>query len=179
MKRESNTVSQQQSIGGVTRRALLAAGILGFGFSGLIDVLVLHLVFQWHHLLSGIYPMYTLEGLQTNIVADGVFSIAMLVIMCIGGGLLWQSERRHTHQLAVRPLAGAGIIGLGGFDLYDAIVDHAILGIHQPFSGAGRPLGIGGQYNIHWTVVSLLFIGAGYYIYRTASRPQKEKPGEA
>jgi uncharacterized membrane protein len=44
---------------GTTRRALLGAGIAGFGYSGLIDVLLLHLVFQWHHILSGIYTMST------------------------------------------------------------------------------------------------------------------------
>jgi len=38
-----------------SKRGLLAAGVVGFGFSGLVDVLVLHHVLQWHHLLSGIY----------------------------------------------------------------------------------------------------------------------------
>lgn len=55
------------------------------------------------------------------------------------------------------------MIGLGKFDLYDAIVDHAILGIHQPLSQ-------GGSYNPHWAVVSLLFIFAGVYIYQTIHR---------
>nr|WP_245800127.1 DUF2243 domain-containing protein [Haladaptatus litoreus] len=161
----------RETVDGVTRRALLAMGIVGFGFSGLIDVLVLHHVLQWHHLLSGIYPMNTLDGLRTNIRADGLFSIAMLTIMCIGGGLLWQSERRTDVPLAVRPLIGAAVIGLGVFDLYDAIVDHAILGLHQPLSQ-------GGYYNPHWIVVSLLIIVAGVYIYRTGTRTAVEKMGE-
>src|SRR6056297_2726959 len=71
---------------GVTLRALLAAGVFGFGFSGLVDVLVLHHVLQWHHLVSGIYPMDTLAGLRTNILADGLFSLAMLVLAGIGAG---------------------------------------------------------------------------------------------
>lgn len=58
----------------VTRRSLLAAGVFGFGFSGLIGVLVLHHILQWHHLISGIYSMDTVSGLQTNILADGLFS---------------------------------------------------------------------------------------------------------
>lgn len=153
----------RETVDGVTRRALLAAGVFGFGFSGLIDVLVIHLVLQWHHLVSGIYPTTTMDGLRTNLFADGLFSIGMLLIMGIGGGLLWQSERRTDSPLAVRPLAGTAVIGLGIFDLYDAIVDHAILGIHQPLSQ-------GGSYNPHWAVVSLLFIAAGVYIYRTGTR---------
>ncbi len=52
---------------GVSRRALIGAGVFGFGFSGLIDVLLIHHILQWHHLLSGIYPMNTLAGLRMNI----------------------------------------------------------------------------------------------------------------
>lgn len=147
----------------VTPRALLAAGVFGFGFSGLIDTLLLHLVLQWHHLVSGIYPMDTLDGLRTNIFADGLFSIGMLIVMGIGAGLVWQSERRTGAPLALRPIAGAAVIGLGAFDLYDAIVDHALLGLHQPLSQGGR-------YNPHWAVVSLLILGAGLYLYRTGTR---------
>ena len=156
---------------GATRRALLAAGIFGFGFSGLIDVLVLHLVLQWHHLVSGLYPQTTMNGLRTNILADGLFSIAMLVIMGIGAGLLWRAERRAVSPLPVRPVAGSVVIGLGVFDLYDALVDHILLGLHQPLSRGGR-------YNPHWIVVSLLIIGAGIYVYRTGSSEGRETPSE-
>lgn len=145
-----------------TRRALVAAGVFGVGFSGLIDVLVLHHVLQWHHLVSGIYPTNTVEGLRTNIFADGLFSIGMVVVMGVGAGLLWQSERRTDAPLAVRPLFGSALVGLGVFDLYDAVVDHAILGLHQPLSQGGR-------YNPHWIVVSLLFVAAGYLVYRSGT----------
>jgi uncharacterized membrane protein len=156
---------------GATRRALLAAGIFGFGFSGLIDVLVLHLVLQWHHLVSGFYPQTTMNGLRTNILADGLFSITMVVIMGIGCGLLWRAERRAASPLPVRPIAGSAVIGLGVFDLYDALVDHILLGLHQPLSQGGR-------YNPHWIVVSLLIIGAGVYVYRTGSSDGRETPSE-
>lgn len=169
MSGQSNTtVNQPDSV--VIRRGLLAAGVFGFGFSGLIDVLVLHHILQWHHLLSGLYPMNTLNGLQRNILADGIFSIGMLVIMGVGAGLLWQSERRTDVPLAVRPLAGAALIGLGVFDLYDAIVDHALLGLHQPMGSGGQPQSLGGRYNLHWLLVSLLFIAIGYYIYRAETQ---------
>ena len=147
---------------GVSRRALVGAGVFGFGFSGLIDVLLLHHILQWHHLLSGIYPMNTLAGLRTNIFADGWFSVGMVVIAGIGAGVVWRAERRTREPLAVRPIAGSAVMGLGVFDLYDAVVDHALLGLHQPLS-------MGGKYNPHWAVVSLLIIGVGAYIYRTAT----------
>ncbi|AQL44263.1 hypothetical protein BV210_16760 [Halorientalis sp. IM1011] len=156
----------------VTTRSLLGAGVFGFGFSGLIDVLVLHHVLQWHHLLSGLYPMHTLPGLRTNLRADGLFSIGMVLIAGVGAGLLWRAERRTTNPLAVRPVAGAALIGLGVFDVYDAVVDHALLGLHQPVGPGGTPLSLGGPYNPHWIAVSLLFVAAGYYVYRTGTRTE-------
>jgi len=145
------------------RRGVLAAGTFGFGFSALVDVLVLHHVLQWHHLLSGRYPMDTLAGLRTNLLADGLFSLVMLGVLLVGAGLLWRAERRTASPLPVRPLAGAALVGLGVFDLFDAVVDHLLLGLHQPLSQGGR-------YNVHWLVVSLLLTGAGYYVYRTGLR---------
>nr|WP_233752276.1 MULTISPECIES: DUF2243 domain-containing protein [Halostella] len=162
----------------MTRRALFAAGVFGFGFSGLIDVLVLHHVLQWHHLLSGIYPMDTLDGLRVNVFADGVFSIGMVIIAGTGAGLLWQAERRTAVPLAVRPLGGTAMIGLGVFDVFDAVVDHALLGLHQPVGQGGEPLSLGGQYNPHWIAVSLLFVGAGYYVYSTGMRNRDREAEE-
>ncbi|MFD1511767.1 DUF2243 domain-containing protein [Halomarina rubra] len=154
----------------MTRRAILAAGVFGFGFSGLIDVLILHHVLQWHHLVSGVYPTSTVSGLRTNVRADGLFSLGMVAIAGVGAGLLWRAERRATAPLPVRPLAGAALMGLGAFDVFDAVVDHALLGLHRPVGAGGSPLSLGGQYNPHWVVVSLLFVVAGYYVYRTGRR---------
>ena len=162
----------------VTRRGLLAAGVFGFGFSGLIDVLVLHHVLQWHHLVSGLYPMDTLSGLRINVFADGLFSLTMLVIAGVGAGLLWRAERRTVVPLAVRPVAGAAVIGLGVFDVFDAVVDHALLGLHRPVGPGGQPLSLGGRYNPHWIVVSLLFVAAGYYLYSTGIKRRRLNPDE-
>ena len=156
----------------VPRRGLFAAGIAGFGFSGLVDVLVLHHVLQWHHLLSGIYPMDTLAGLRTNLLADGLFSLAMLLVASVGAGLLWKVERRTTVPLAVRPVVGAGLVGLGLFDLFDVVVDHVLLGLHQPLSQ-------GGQYNPHWAAVSLLFIVAGYLLYQRSDASEARATSNA
>lgn len=144
-----------------TRRGLVAAGVFGFGFSGLIDVLVLHLVLQLHHLLSNVYPTGTMSGLRANLVADGLFSLGMLVIMSVGAGLLWRVERRTVDPLPVRPIAGAAVVGLGVFDLFDVVVDHTILGLHHATEGTS-------YYDPHWAVVSVLIIAAGVVIYRSS-----------
>lgn len=142
-----------------TTQGLLGAGILGFGFSGLVDVLVLHHVLQLHHLVSNVYDPATLSGLRANILADGLFSLAMLTLAGVGAGLVWTAERRASHPLRVKPLAGAAIFGLGLFDLFDVVVDHTLLGLHHATHGPGF-------YDPHWAVVSLLVVGAGAYLYR-------------
>jgi uncharacterized membrane protein len=142
---------------GYTER--LGAGIFGFGFSGLVDVLVLHHVLQVHHLVSNVYDPSTVSGLRTNILADGLFSLAMLTLAGVGAGLVWTAERRTTQPLRVKPLAGATVLGIGLFDLFDVVVDHTLLGLHHATHGPGF-------YDPHWTVVSLLVVGAGAYLYR-------------
>ncbi|MFC5970941.1 DUF2243 domain-containing protein [Halomarina salina] len=154
-----------------TTRALLGAGTFGFGFSGLVDVLLLHHVLQWHHLVSAVYSPSTMDGLRTNILADGLFSLAMVVIASVGAGLVWQAERRTSVPLAIRPVAGAAVVGLGLFDLFDVVVDHMLLGLHHA-------VGQGGRYDLHWAVVSLLIVAVGAYIYRT-STPGRDATDEA
>ena len=144
---------------GETRRALYAAGVFGFGFSGLIDVVVLHQVLGLHHLLSSVYDPTTLAGLRTNVVADGLFSVAMIAIAGVGAGLVWRAERRTAAPLPATPLAGAAVLGLGLFDLFDVVVNHTILGLHHATHGTSF-------YDPHWAVVSLLIMGGGWLILR-------------
>jgi len=131
----------------VSSRGLLGAGVFGFGFSGLFDVLLLHHVLQWHHLVSGYYPTTTVAGLRTNLLADGLFS------------------------LALRPLAGVAVVGLGAFDLFDVVVNHALLGAHHALSR-------GGAYDPYWAAVSLAVVGVGAYVYRTGVAG-RDRAGEA
>lgn len=135
-------------------RGLLAAGVAGFGFSGLLDVLVLHLVFQVHHLVSGVYDPDRLETLRVNVLADGLFSLAMLAVMLAGFAWIWRIERRDGPPLALTPLAGAGLVGLGTFDLFDVLVNHYALGLHHATHGPG-------EFDPLWAVVSVGFVGGG------------------
>jgi len=56
-----------------------ASGLLyGLGLGGFVDGIVLHQVFQWHHMVSdvGDYPTTTVAGLEVNTLADGFFHLA-------------------------------------------------------------------------------------------------------
>jgi uncharacterized membrane protein len=57
----------------VGRRVVAGGLVLGFGFGGLVDGIVLHQVLQWHDLISALEPTTSLEALERNLFWDGVF----------------------------------------------------------------------------------------------------------
>ncbi|MWG35222.1 DUF2243 domain-containing protein [Halomarina oriensis] len=145
---------------GRSTRALVGAGVFGFGVSALVDVLLLHHVLQWHHLVSARVSPNTVDGLRTNLLADGLFSLVMLAVAGVGVGLMWRAERRTAAPLAVRPLAGVVLVGVGLFDLFDVVVDHTLLGLHHALSQ-------GGTYDPYWALVSLGIVALGVLVYRS------------
>ena len=136
------------------RRLLVGSTTLGFGFGALLDVVVFHLILQWHHLLSGRIPTHSLDGLQANVYWDGIFSLTMIAIMLVGAGLLWQSVNRSSEPRSGVRVVGGIFVGVGLFNLLDGVVDHYLLGMHDVVHGTQA-------FNPHWVGASLLVLGAG------------------
>src|SRR5215207_950226 len=91
------------------QQAPKAPGLLmGVGFGGFVDGIVLHQIVQWHHMISstsGNSPR-SLVGLETNTVADGFFHLSTWIFVLLGVTLTvraWQSGklappwRSHRH----------------------------------------------------------------------------------
>jgi uncharacterized membrane protein len=64
----------------------LPAFVLGIGMGGFVDGIVLHQVFQWHHMLTdtGDHPADTVAGLEANTLADGLFHAGTWVLVAVG-----------------------------------------------------------------------------------------------
>ena len=89
-------------------RSFKVAGFLiGFGLGGFIDAIVLHMLLQWHHLVSGRVPMNTLVGLQRNVFWDGVLSAGMWLVIVVGLTVLWRS----VQQAPIVPLTTSAFVG--------------------------------------------------------------------
>ncbi|WP_224447900.1 DUF2243 domain-containing protein [Haloprofundus salilacus] len=157
-----------------TDRPLLRAGaVLGFGLGGLVDVLIFHLVLRTHHLISGWVPPTTPQALQLNLLADGAFSLLMLAIMAVGFGMLWKTAERPEVPWSAGLYAGAVVVGMAIFNLYDGIVDHYILEMHHVTQGLQPDV-----FDLLWLVGSVVLLVAGLLVVRAERKEDGTPPGD-
>ncbi|MEM4780325.1 MAG: DUF2243 domain-containing protein [Halalkalicoccus sp.] len=149
------------------RSLLLWGGVFGFGLGALIDVVIFHQILQTHHLLSGVYDPLTYDGLRTNVMFDGLFSLVMLAIALVGATMLWRTANRATRALSSLTVVGSALVGAGAFNVFDGVVNHYLLDIHNVVHGTEA-------WNPHWVVVSLLMLVAGLLVLWLAER--RERP---
>ncbi|HBL13522.1 MAG TPA: DUF2243 domain-containing protein [Cyanobacteria bacterium UBA11162] len=117
-------------------RLLIAAGILlGMGFAGFFDSIVLHQILQWHHMLTSIQPTTTIGNLELNTLWDGLFNIATYAMTLAGVVLLWRAGQRGDFVGASKMFSGSLLMGAGLFNVIEGLINHHILGIHHVKSG--------------------------------------------
>ncbi len=87
-----------------------------------IDEIVFHQLLHWHHFYDRSTP-------EVSLVSDGALHAAELMVLVAGFFLHADMRRRGTLD-AAHARAGA-FLGLGGFQLWDGIIDHKVLRTHQ------------------------------------------------
>jgi len=139
----STTATQHRVDATSTTPPKLPGFLLGIGFGGFIDGIVLHQIVQWHHMLTGTgdYPMTTLAGLETNTLADGFFHVSTWLFVAAGMVLAVRAWQRRELAPPWRAQLGMLAAGWGAFNLVEGIIDHHILGIHHVRDDLGAPLG--------------------------------------
>jgi uncharacterized membrane protein len=133
--------------------------LVGVGAGGFVDEVVFHQFLHWHHFWDG--------GTQGAALASDGFLHAV-VWTSIVAGLFWFADLRRR-EWRPAPWLGGVLLGAGGFQLFDGLVDHKLLRLHQVRYGV--PLW---PYDLAWDVpgVVLLLAGAGLLLRsrRTAAR---------
>lgn len=116
-----------------SRPPLLPSLLLGIGFGGFIDGIVLHQILQWHHMLSaeGCCPTSTVLGLEDNTLADGFFHVATWIALMAGTILAMRAWQRGELAPPWGAHVGGLLIGWGGFNLVEGLVDHHLLRVHH------------------------------------------------
>jgi uncharacterized membrane protein len=105
-----------------TRRSIWSGVLAGVGLVAFIDETVFHQLLHWHHF----YDKFTLA---VGLVSDGLFHAGGFIVMVAGLFLLADAHRRGG--FVPKRWWGGLLLGAGGFQLYDGIVQHKLLGLHQ------------------------------------------------
>lgn len=124
--------------------------VVGASLAGLFDGIVLHQVLQWHHMLciETHCVVKTVEVMKRQNFYDGIFHLAMYILLLIGLTLLTSALRDRT--FASHRFWGAIVFGFGVFNVLEGIIDHHILQIHHVRFGPTQPV---------WDI-SFLILGA-------------------
>jgi uncharacterized membrane protein len=101
---------------------LLTGLLLGVGIIGAIDEAVFHQLLQWHTLYWG-------TDEHGRILGDGLFHLFSTGVLVWGVLRVWQTPQEWLRRQRAALLA-AVLIGAGGFNLYDGLVQHLLLHLH-------------------------------------------------
>lgn len=131
--------------------------VLGIGLGAFVDGIVFHQVLRWHHFISDTpgNDTTTVDGLNANTLADGLFHVASWLVLVAGVVLMWRSARAGEVPPG-RVLAGSLIAGAALFNLIDAVGSHWVLGLHHIHEGSHETLS-----DVLYFVGSLLLGAAG------------------
>ena len=143
------------------RRSMFAAAAVGIGLMAAVDEIVFHQVLGWHHFFDRSTP-------RIGLLSDGLLHSAEIVLLVAGGFGLAGLVRRGA--LARRAAWAGAFLGAGGFQLFDGIVDHKLLRVHQIRYGVDLL-----PYDLAWNAAGVLLLLVGLVLARrrrtAADRP--------
>jgi len=154
-------------------RPLVIAGVtLGVGLGAFVDGILLHQVFQWHHMLTawdhGRLPADTVEGLELNTLADGLFHSAAWVATALGLAWMWRAATLPETRWSALAFVGALLAGWGGFNLVEGVVNHHLLGLHHVRDDLGGPL----TWDLGFLALGAAQLVAGVLLIRAGGREE-------
>jgi len=117
---------------------LVRAGfVLGVGFGGLADGIVLHQILGWHHLICYTVDCQptSIQQLQRENTQDGFFHLGLWLVLSVGTMMLFRAARQIVRPWNGGMLLGSMLAGCGLFNFAEGIVNHQILGIHHLLPG--------------------------------------------
>ena len=141
-----------------SRSLLWPAVLVGIGVAGSLDEIVLHQLLRWHHL-------YDRGSQAAGLIADGIFHLASTAALVVGLVLLVQ--RWRTAPGPLRQAVAGILVGAGGFNLYDGLIQHKLLGLHQVRAGAPNNL----PYDLVFIGLAAVTLLAGLLLLRATGSP--------
>lgn len=140
---------------GSRRARNTVSGVLfGIGLAAFVDEVVFHQLLRWHH-------FYDRATTEVGLVSDGLFH-AFGWFAVVASLFLFADLRRRDALWWTRWVAGV-LLGAGGFQLYDGLVQHKLLGLHQiRYQVELLP------YDLTWNLLAVaLVVGGAVLVVRT------------
>jgi len=135
------------------------SGVLfGMGLIAFVDEVVFHQLLHWHH-------FYDRGTSDLGLVSDGLFHAFSWFATVAALFLLADLRRRRA--LRLRRWAGGVLTGVGAFQLYDGLVQHKLLGLHQI-----RYVDDLLPYDLAWNISAALLLVVGVVILIATRRPR-------
>ncbi|MPQ96378.1 DUF2243 domain-containing protein [Modestobacter sp. I12A-02628] len=135
-------------------RSLLAGLLVGVGVAAFVDEVVFHQLLHWHH-------FYDRSTTDAGLVSDGLLHAGGWTATVVGLFLFADLQRRHA-TVPLRVWAG-GLLGAGGFQLYDGLVQHKLLRLHQVRYGVDLL-----PYDLAWNAPGAVAVLVGLLLLRRA-----------
>lgn len=143
-------------------RSMAVAALIGAAVMAAVDEIVFHQILHWHH-------FYDRSTTGVGLLSDGLLHTAELLALVAGFFLYAELRRRRAFAPAH---ARAGIfLGLGVFQLFDGIVDHKLLRLHQVRYGVDVT-----PYDWAWNLAGLVLLLIGSALAAHAVHSGKAGP---
>lgn len=137
-------------------RNVTAGILLGLGTVAFVDEVVFHQLLQWHH-------FYDRSTTEMALISDGLFH-AFSWFATVASLLMVAALRRERTFRGMAFTAG-WLTGAGFFQLYDGLVQHKLLGLHQIRYGVNLV-----PYDLTWNIIAGVLLVAGIVLWVLSGR---------
>jgi uncharacterized membrane protein len=138
-------------------RSVWSGVLIGVGIAAFIDETVFHQLLHWHHFYDKSTP-------DIGLVSDGIFHAFGWFAIVLG--LVMMAELRSRSALSGRGLNGGIFLGAGVFQLYDGIIQHKLLQLHQIRYDVDLV-----AYDLTWNILAIILVVVGILLVRRHRRP--------
>ncbi|MET9799647.1 DUF2243 domain-containing protein [Streptomyces sp. NPDC006368] len=140
----------------LARRSLAVCALIGAAVMAAVDEIVFHQILRWHHFYDRSTP-------GIGLLSDGLLHTGELLAL-VAGLTLYADLRRRGVLAPAHAVAGL-FLGLGAFQLFDGVVDHKLLRLHQIRYGVDVT-----PYDWAWNIAGVLLLLAGAVLTVRADR---------
>ena len=148
-----------------TGRNLWSGILFGLGLIAFLDETLFHQILGWHH-------FYDKSTTDIGLLSDGFFHAFSWFATV--GSLFMVADLRRRQAFWLKRWVGGVLLGAGAFNLYDGIVQHKLMRIHQIRYDTDNLF----LYDLVWNSLAAIILIAGFVVvFRTGQIIKARRKG--